>query len=65
MENNKVSYIDDSVNSMIADKIEEKLGNISFTTGKKHTFLGMDIKFIARKKSQCTYHITLKRLYKT
>ena len=42
--------MDDSVNSMIADKIEENFGRAYRTTGKKHTFLGIDIKFIGGKK---------------
>ena len=43
--------MDDIYNSTIADKIEEKIGKLSCTTGKKHTLLGMNIKFIVRKKS--------------
>ena len=50
MEDNKVSHMDDNVNSMIADKIEGNFGNLSRTTGKKHIFLGMDIKFIGGNK---------------
>ena len=46
----KVAHIDDSVNSMIPDNIEENFGKISRTIGNKHTFLGMDIKFIGRNK---------------
>ena len=42
--------MDDSVNSMIAKNIEENLGKISRTTGKKHTFLGMYIDFNVQKK---------------
>ena len=50
MNNNKISHMDDNVNSMIADNIEEKFGKLSHTTGKKHTLLGMDIEFIDGKK---------------
>ena len=42
--------MDYNVNSMIADNIEEKIGKISHTTGKKHTFLGIDINFVDGKK---------------
>ena len=51
--------MDDKVNSIIADKIEEKIGNLSRTTGKEHTFLGMDIKFIGGKKVavSTTHHV--------
>ena len=47
---NKVPNMDDSVNSMISEKIEEKIGNLSCTTGKKHTLIVMDIEFIGGKK---------------
>ena len=50
MDENKVSHTDDTVNSMIDDNIEEKIGKISHTTGKKHTFLGIDIELIGGKK---------------
>ena len=49
MDDNKVSHIDDNLNSMIADNIGENFGKLSCTTGKKHTFVGMDIKFIGGK----------------
>ena len=42
--------MNDNVNSMIADKTEENFGKLSRTTGKKHVFFGMDIKFIGGKK---------------
>ena len=50
MDDNKVSNRDDSVNSIISDKSEEKFGKLSHTTGNKHKFLGMEIKFIGGKK---------------
>ena len=50
MDNNKVSPMDDNVNSTISDNIEEKFGKLSRKTGKKHTFIGMDIDFIDGKK---------------
>ena len=46
----KISHIDDNINPIIADKIEEKIGKIYHTTGKKHTFLDMEIEFIGGKK---------------
>ena len=42
--------MDENVNSMVAENIEEEFGKLSLTTGKKHTFLGMDIQFIGGKK---------------
>ena len=50
MDDNKVSHMDKTFNSMIAYTIEEDVGDLSHTTGKKHTFLGMDINFIVGKK---------------
>ena len=50
LDNSNVSHLDDDVNSIIADKIEEKIGKISVTTGNKNTVLGMDIEFIGIKK---------------
>ena len=49
VDNNKVSDIDDNVNSMIADKIE-KNWKLSITTENKHTVLAVDIKFIGVNK---------------
>ena len=46
---NKVSHMDDNVNSMIADKIDF-FGKVSRTTVKKHTFVGLDIEFIGGNK---------------
>ena len=39
---------------MVADKIEEKFGKLSRTTGKKHTFLGIYIEFIGGKEFAIT-----------
>ena len=50
----KVSHMYNCINSMIVDNIEEKFGKLSPTTGKKHTFLGMDIEFIGGKKVSLT-----------
>ena len=50
MDDNKVAHRHDSVKLIIADNIEEQIGKLSFTTGKKHTFLSMDINFIGGKK---------------
>ena len=49
VDDNKVSHLDDKVNDMIVDVIEKKFGKLARTTGKKHTFLGMDIEFIGDK----------------
>ena len=50
MKKNNFSHMDDNVNSMIIEIIEEIFGKLSRTTGKNHTLLGMDIKFIGTKK---------------
>ena len=50
MDCNKVSHMYINVNSVISDNIEENFGKLSCTTGKKHTLLGVDIKFIGGKK---------------
>ena len=50
MDNSKVSHTDENINSMVSDQIEEKFGKLYRKTGKKHTFLGMDIKFISGNK---------------
>ena len=42
------------INSIIAENSEEKFGKISPTTGKKHTFLGIDIDFIGGNKVAMT-----------
>ena len=42
--------MNNSVNSMIADKIGEKFGKLFRNKVKKHTFLGMDIESLGRKK---------------
>ena len=47
---NKVSHMDDNVNSIIADNIEENFGKLSRTTENKHIFLGVEINIIGRKK---------------
>ena len=46
----KVSHMDEIVNSIIDENIEENFGKLSHTTGKNHTLLGMDIEFIGGKK---------------
>ena len=54
VDDNKVSHLDDKVNDSIVDAIEKKFGKLARTTGKKHTFLGMDIEFIGDKKLSIT-----------
>ena len=50
MDNRKVSHVNETVSSIIDDNIEEKVGKLSRTTGKKHKFLGVDINLIGIKK---------------
>ena len=49
VDENKLSNMDYNVYSMIYDKIEDKFGKLSHTTGKNRTFLGMDIELIGKK----------------
>ena len=50
MDDNKVSHMDNRVNSIVSDKIEEKCEKLSRTTGKKHRFLDVDINYIGGVK---------------
>ena len=50
VDDNKVSHVNDDMNTMIIDAIEEKFGKLARTTGNKHTFLGMDVEMISRGK---------------
>ena len=50
IDNNKVSHINDKVNTMVVEAIEEKFGKLARTTGDKHTFLGMDVEMISKGK---------------
>ena len=50
LDDNKVSQMDDSFNSIIADNIKEKIGKLYHTKWNKHNFLSVDIEFIAGKK---------------
>ena len=50
VDDNKVSHMYDSVNSMIVDKIEDNFGKLLRTKLKKHIFLGMNIEFMEVRK---------------
>ena len=50
VDDNKVSHVNDEVNSMVVQAIEEKFGKLARTTGDKHTFLGMDVEMISKGK---------------
>ena len=58
VDDNKVSHINDDVNTMIVNEIEEKFGKLARTTGNKHTFLGMDIEMISKGKNSGKYTAT-------
>ena len=47
---NKVSHVDDNVNTTIVDAIEKHFGKLARTTGDKHTFLGMDVEMVSKGK---------------
>ena len=50
VDDNKVSHVDDKVNTKIVDAIEERFGKLARTTGSKHTFLKMDVEMISKGK---------------
>ena len=50
VDDNKVSHVDDGVNTKIVDAIEEHFGKLARTTGNKHTFPGMDVEMISKGK---------------
>lgn len=50
VDDNKVSHVDDKVNTKIVNAIEEHFGKLARTTGDKHTFLGMDVEMISKGK---------------
>ena len=50
VDDNKISHMDDKVNTMIADEVEKKFGKLARTTGRRHTFLGIDIELIGDGK---------------
>ena len=50
VDNNKVSHVDEEVNTRIIEKISERFGNLTVSREKKHKFLGMDIEFLADGK---------------
>ena len=43
VDNNKVSHVDEEVNTRVIEKICKHFGNLTVSRGKKHKFLGMDI----------------------
>ena len=54
MEDNKIYHIYENVNTTIVDIIEKKLGKLSRTTGKKHTFLGIYMNCFGSRKVKIT-----------
>ena len=43
VDDNKVSYVDEKLNTKQIGTISEHFGNLKVSRGKKHKFLGMDI----------------------
>ena len=62
LEDNKVSYMDDSATSRIADNIREKLGIYLLQKDIITRSLVFILNLLAGRKSQCPHHITLERL---
>ena len=46
VDNNKVSHVDEEVNTKVIETISEHFGNLVVSRGKKHKFLVMDIYFL-------------------
>ena len=50
VENNKTSHVDSRVIDNLLDIIKTHFGEITITRGKKHTFLGMNLRITEDKK---------------
>ena len=50
VDNNKVSYIDEEVNTKVIETIAENFVDLTVSGGKKHNFLGMDIELLSEGK---------------
>ena len=50
VDDNKVSHVDEEVNTKVIETISEYFGNLTVTTGKKNKFLGTDINFLSDGK---------------
>ena len=50
VDNNKVSHVDEEVNTKVIETIYEHLGNLTVSRGKKHKFLRMYIDLLAYGK---------------
>ena len=50
VEDNKVSHVDEEVNTKVIETIAEKFGNLKVSRGKKDKFLVMDKEFLAECK---------------
>ena len=46
VDDNKFSHVDDNVNTTTVEIITKKFEKLARTTGKKHTFLGINIEFL-------------------
>ena len=46
VDDNKISHVEYAVVTSIIEKIEGRLGKMTVTRGKEHTFLGMDIQYL-------------------
>ena len=47
VDNNKLSHVDEEVNTKVIERISKYFGNFTVPRGKKHNFLGMKIKFLS------------------
>ena len=50
VDNNKLSHVDEEVNTKNIETISEHFGNLTISRGKKHKFLRMDIQLLAYGK---------------
>ena len=52
VDDNKASHVDSRVIDNLLDIIKTHFGEIKITRGKKHTFLGMNLRITEDKKSR-------------
>ena len=62
VDDNKVSHMDENVNSMISEKLKKKLGNYISQQERSTGSLVWTLSLLAERELQCPHHITLMRL---
>ena len=54
IDNNKISHENPDVVTMIIEKIESRFGKMTFTGGKEHVFLGMNVRYTEERTAVIT-----------